>query len=553
GHPLEEKRERERESCAPLQTCNPPPPSLMYKRERERAVHLYNHATQVLIMATHSLHEKKYVTTTTLSCRPLWLNLSATLAAHCLGVASRSEAEIWKTNIRECRKMCLYVKSPSKVYNSVAQNEVSVVAPDDVGVHIDIQSMLDAQPNNGAISVHLALVFYDLKMETQNRESVLMQRYEVGRLLGKGTFAKVYYARNVRTSQSVAVKVIDKEKVLKVGLIDQIKREISVMRLVKHPNVVQLYEVMATKSKIYFVLEYVKGGELFNKIAKGRLKEDVARKYFQQLISAIDFCHSRGVYHRDLKPENLLLDENGNLKVSDFGLSALAESKQQDGLLHTTCGTPAYVAPEVISRKGYDGAKADTWSCGIILFVLMAGHLPFHNSNLMEMYRKIGRADFKCPVWFSSDVRRLLLSSSGSNMAEAKQETGKLATLNAFDLISLSAGFDISGLFEETDHRREARFTSDHPASVIISKLEEIAKLLKLKVKKKDQGVLKMEGSKSGRSGVLAIDAEIFEVTPELHLVEIKKTDGDTSEYEKLWKQDIRPALKDIVWMDMAR
>ncbi|CAL9119714.1 unnamed protein product [Musa textilis] len=449
--------------------------------------------------------------------------------------------------------MCLYVKSPSMVDNSVAQNEVSVVAPDDVGVHIGIQSMLDAQPNNGVISVHLALVFYDLKMERQNRGSVLMQRYEVGRLLGKGTFAKVYYARNLRTSQSVAVKVIDKEKVLKVGLIDQIKREISVMRLVKHPNVVQLYEVMATKSKIYFVLEYVKGGELFNKIAKGRLKEDVARKYFQQLISAIDFCHSRGVYHRDLKPENLLLDENGNLKVSDFGLSALAESKQQDGLLHTTCGTPAYVAPEVISRKGYDGAKADTWSCGIILFVLMAGYLPFHNSNLMEMYRKIGRADFKCPLWFSSDVRRLLLSSSGSNMAEAKREMGKLATLNAFDLISLSAGFDISGLFEEADHRREARFASDHPASVIISKLEEIAKVLKLKVKKKDQGVLKMEGSKAGRNGVLAIDAEIFEVTPKLHLVEIKKTDGDTSEYEKLWKQEIRPALKDIVWMDMAR
>ncbi|URE10216.1 cbl-interacting protein kinase [Musa troglodytarum] len=365
-----------------------------------------------------------------------------------------------------------------------------------------------------------------------------MQRYEVGRLLGKGTFAKVYYARNLRTSQSVAVKVIDKEKVLKVGLIDQIKREISVMRLVKHPNVVQLYEVMATKSKIYF------------------------------LISAIDFCHSRGVYHRDLKPENLLLDENGNLKVSDFGLSALAESKQQDGLLHTTCGTPAYVAPEVIGRKGYDGAKADTWSCGIILFVLMAGYLPFHNSNLMEMYRKIGRADFKCPLWFSSDVRRLLVRildpnpSSRISLAkimetpwfrkrlddklfkncketeetdpshvDEEREMGKLATLNAFDLISLSAGFDISGLFEEADHRREARFASDHPASVIISKL----------------------GSKAGRNGVLAIDAEIFEVTPKLHLVEIKKTDGDTSEYEKLWKQEIRPALKDIVWMDMAR
>lgn len=435
-------------------------------------------------------------------------------------------------------------------------------------------------------------------MATENKKgSILMQRYEVGRLLGQGTFAKVYYARNIGTSQSVAIKVIDKEKVLKVGLIDQIKREISVMRLVRHPNVVQLYEVMATKSKIYFVLEYVKGGELFHKVSKGRLKGDVARKYFQQLISAVDFCHSRGVYHRDLKPENLLLDDNGNLKVSDFGLSALAETKRQDGLLHTTCGTPAYVAPEVISRKGYDGAKADIWSCGVILFVLMAGYLPFHDSNLMEMYRKIGKAEFKCPNWFPADVRRLVLrildpnpstrisiakikenpwfrkgldfrllegdvetkeivpadvnaafNPSGDNTVKGKQEMGKLSNLNAFDIISLSAGFDLSGLFEETDHRREARFISCQPASTIFSKLEDTAKRLRLKVKKKDGGVLKMERSKAGRKGVLAIDAEIFEVTPLFHLVEIKKTNGDTLEYQNILKRDIRPALKDIVW-----
>ena len=226
-------------------------------------------------------------------------------------------------------------------------------------------------------------------MEAEKNGNILMQKYEIGKLLGQGTFAKVYHARNIVTSQSVAIKVIDKDKIFKVGLMEQIKREISVMKLVRHPNIVQLYEVMATKTKIYFVLEYVKGGELFNKIAKGKLREDAARKYFQQLVSAVDFCHSRGVYHRDLKPENLLVDENGNLKISDFGLSALAESRRQDGLLHTTCGTPAYVAPEVISRKGYDGAKVDTWSCGVILFVLMAGYLPFQDSNLMEMYRKI--------------------------------------------------------------------------------------------------------------------------------------------------------------------
>ncbi|WOL12557.1 CBL-interacting protein kinase 18 [Canna indica] len=433
-------------------------------------------------------------------------------------------------------------------------------------------------------------------MERENKGSMLMQRYEVGRFLGKGTFARVYYARNVKTLQSVALKVIDKQKVLKVGLVDQTKREITVMRLVKHPNVVQLYEVMATKSKIYFALEYVKGGELFNKVAKGRLREEVVHKYFQQLISAVDFCHSRGVYHRDLKLENLLLDDSGNLKVSDFGLSALAESKRQDGLLHTSCGTPAYVAPEVISRKGYDGAKADIWSCGVILFVLMAGYLPFHDSNLIEMYKKICKADFKFPGWFPSDVKRLLarildpnprsristekimenpwfkrgchgkslknskatqeigpmdvgvFNTSGSNMAEAKQQMGKLVNLNAFHIISLSAGFNLSGLFEESDHRREARFTSDQPASSIISKLEEIAKHLKLKVKKKENGVLKMEGSEIGRKSVLVIDAEIFEITSNFHLVEIKKIGGDTLEYEKMWKQDIRPALKDIVW-----
>ncbi|KAG8067723.1 hypothetical protein GUJ93_ZPchr0005g16103 [Zizania palustris] len=403
-------------------------------------------------------------------------------------------------------------------------------------------------------------------MELEKNGNILLQRYEVGKLLGQGTFAKVYHAMNIVTSQTVAIKVIDKDKILKVGLMDQVKREISVMKLVRHPNIIQLYEVMATKSKIYFVLEYVKGGELFTKVAKGRLKEDVARKYFQQLVSAVDFCHSRGVYHRDLKPENLLVDENGNLKISDFGLSALAESRRQDGLLHTTCGTPAYVAPEVISRKGYDGVKVDTWSCGVILFVLMAGYLPFQDSNLMEMYRKIGKAEFKCPAWFQSDlihknvetkepvtaladvnvVSSSIDSSSSKNIE--KQDVGKLTNLNAFDIISLSEGFDLTNLFEKTDKRKEARFTSSQPASAIISKLEDVATCSKLTVKKKEGGVLRMEGASEGRKGVLSIDAEIFEVTPSFHLVEIKKNNGDTLEYQNLWKQDMKPALKDIVW-----
>ncbi|KAL8038981.1 hypothetical protein ABFX02_10G005800 [Erythranthe guttata] len=422
----------------------------------------------------------------------------------------------------------------------------------------------------------------------EKKGSILMQRYELGKLLGQGTFAKVYHARDIKTGATVAIKVINKKKILKVDLMDQIKREISVMSLVRHPNIVQLYEVMATKEKIYFVIEYVKGGELFNKVAKGKLKEDAARKYFQQLISAVDFCHSRGVYHRDLKPENLLLDENGNLKVSDFGLSALAESKRQDGLLHTTCGTPAYVAPEVINGRGYDGAKADIWSCGVILFVLLSGYLPFRDSNLMEMYKKIGKAEFKCPNWINPDARRLIskildpnpntrISISkimqnswfrrGFNKSRSNIECGKVkevvdadatvdpmveiepVNLNAFEIISLSAGFDLSGLFEESDDRKkECKFMSNQSAKTIVSKLEELGKRLKMKVAKKNGGLLKFEGTKEGRKGVVCIDAEIFEVSPNYHLVEMKKSNGDTLEYQKLMKQEIRPSLKDIVW-----
>ncbi|KAJ8552910.1 hypothetical protein K7X08_020303 [Anisodus acutangulus] len=434
----------------------------------------------------------------------------------------------------------------------------------------------------------------------EKKGNVMMQKYELGRLLGQGNFGKVYYGRNLKSGQSVAIKVIDKEKVQKAGLIEQTKREISVMALVKHPRVVQLYEVMATKTKIYFVIEHAKGGELFNKLTKGRLKEDVARKFFQQLISAVEFCHSRDVYHRDLKPENLLLDENGNLKVSDFGLSALAESKRQDGLLHTTCGTPAYVAPEVIGRKGYDGAKADIWSCGVILFVLLAGYLPFHDSNLMNMYRKISRAEYKCPNWFPLEVCKLLsrilnpnphtrisiakikesswfkkgseskqirtkqvvnqnviadgdaVSSSNlensTSSSDTKLELAKPANINAFDIISLSSGFDLSGLFIRNNQKEELQFTSVKPAPVIISKLEEVGRNLNLEIKKKEGGFLRLEGLNESRYATLCIDVQIFEITQSYYLVELRRSCGDAIEYQNMVTQAIRPALEEIVW-----
>ncbi|KAJ4772048.1 CBL-interacting serine/threonine-protein kinase 15 [Rhynchospora pubera] len=416
-------------------------------------------------------------------------------------------------------------------------------------------------------------------------KSILLEKYEVGRLLGQGTFAKVYLAKNLKSGQTVAIKAFDKEKVFKVGLTEQIKREISVMKMVNHPNIIKLYEVMATKKKIYFAMEYAKGGELFQKIAKGgRVKEEIAHRYFRQLIDAVDFCHSRGIYHRDLKLENLLLDEEDNLKVTDFGLSALIRLEQPGGLLHTTCGTPAYVAPEVLSKKGYDGAKTDIWSCGVILFVLVAGYLPFHDSNLMEMYKKIQKGEFKCPSWFSSRLKKLLhkildpdpstrLTVEGikgmswyrkgfdrdqvpkekkikenATVVKEKREKMKVASMNAFDIISLSSGFDLSGFFVERENRNETWFTSRQPVSVLVSRLEELGKKLKLRVRKKENGVVKMTTRNGGRKGVVEIDAEIFQIDCSSYMVEIKKSNGDTLEYQKILKEEIRPGLKDIIW-----
>ncbi|CAI6009550.1 unnamed protein product [Closterium sp. NIES-65] len=366
-------------------------------------------------------------------------------------------------------------------------------------------------------------------------------KYELGRTLGEGNFAKVKLGQDVESGRRVAIKVMDKDRILQHRMADQ---------------------VLASRNKIFMVLEFAAGGELFDRIViavvvtrrrafrlnspgvraqvyRGRLAEIEARRYFQQLVDAVDCCHAKGVCHRDLKPENLLVDERGNLKVSDFGLSALPQQQHRDGLLHTTCGTPNYVAPEVraspplpspphpspplptpfcssapnhvapnhvapnhvapnhvapnhvapnhvapnhvapnhvapnhvapkvhpsasllalspppphhVSRllpcmllawcllplhpaqptptthppppslvpslltfrhvlhnKGYDGRKADVWSCGVILFVLLAGYVPFDEPDLVLLYDKISRAHFKFPQWFSPGVKRLI-------------------------------------------------------------------------------------------------------------------------------------------------
>ncbi|MQM11567.1 hypothetical protein Taro_044474 [Colocasia esculenta] len=404
-------------------------------------------------------------------------------------------------------------------------------------------------------------------------------KYELGRTIGEGTFAKVKFARNTETGDAVALKILDKEKVLKHKMVEQIKREIATMKLIKHPHVVRLCEVMGSKTKIFIVLEFVTGGELFDKIVNhGRMREEEARRYFQQLINAVDYCHSRGVYHRDLKPENLLLDAYGNLKVSDFGLSALSQQVRDDGLLHTTCGTPNYVAPEVLNDRGYDGATADLWSCGVILFVLLAGYLPFDDSNLMNLYKKISAAEFTRPSWLSfggrslitkildpnpmtritipeiledewfkkdykppvfeekyeaslDDIDAVFKDSEEHHVAEKREE--KPVAMNAFELISMSKGLNLGNLFDpEKEFKRETRFTSKCPANEIIRKIEEAAKPLGFDIHKKNYK-MRLENMKAGRKGNLNVATEVFQVAPSLHMVEVRKAKGDTLEFHK--------------------
>ncbi|CAN1297639.1 CBL-interacting protein kinase 2 [Linum perenne] len=422
----------------------------------------------------------------------------------------------------------------------------------------------------------------------ENKETnILMERYEVGRLLGQGNFAKVHFARDLKTSKSVAIKIIDKEKAMKSGLTTtNIKQEINIMRLLHHRNVLQLYEVMASKTKIYFVIEYAKGGELFHKVvSKGKLKEDEARRYFQQLINAVEFCHGRGVYHRDLKPENLLLDGDGVLKVSDFGL---AKSVQEGCLLRTICGTPAYVAPEVLCKRGgcYEGSKSDIWSCGVILYVMLAGYLPFYDTNMIVMYRKASSGDFKFPTWFSPDVSRLVSRMLDPNaltritineivedpwfrkgmdldldhpttLVEEGNHVmleGKPSSLNAFDIISLSTGLDLSGMFaENVIPKHKVKFVSMKSASDIISKLEVIARDRKLRVKKRERGMLILEAMDEGViRRPLSIDVKVFEFTPFCHLVELQNSGDDSLGRWRIVEKKVRDDLEDIVfsWID---
>lgn len=236
--------------------------------------------------------------------------------------------------------------------------------------------------------------------------AALQNSYELHETIGSGGFAKVKLATHTLTGEKVAIKIMDK-KALGDDL-PRVKVEINAMKELRHQHICQLMQVIETDEKIFMVLEYCPGGELFDYIvAKDRLSESEARFFFRQIIAALAYIHSKGYAHRDLKPENLLLDDNQCLKLIDFGLCAKPQGGM-DNLLSTCCGSPAYAAPELICGKNYLGAEADLWSMGVLLYALLCGYLPFDDDNINLLYKKIQNGKYELPTWLSHDSVNLL-------------------------------------------------------------------------------------------------------------------------------------------------
>ncbi|KAH0902158.1 hypothetical protein HID58_041661, partial [Brassica napus] len=388
-------------------------------------------------------------------------------------------------------------------------------------------------------------------------------KYELGRTIGEGTFAKVKFAQNTETGESVAMKIVDRNTILKRKMVDQIKREISIMKLVRHPCVVRLYEVLASRTKIYIILEYITGGELFDKI-----------------------------------------------------VSYLASQLKGVTILKTTCGTPNYVAPEVLSHKGYNGAVADVWSCGVILYVLMAGYLPFDEMDLPTLYNlslfpflstfclQIDNADFSCPSYFALGAKALIRRILDPNpetritIAEIRKDewfakdytpvqvidyehvnlddvyaafddpeerkeaqvgtgdTGPL-TLNAFDLIILSQGLNLATLFDRgkvtmlwglpaESMKHQTRFISHKPANVVLSSMEVVSQSMGFKTHIRNYK-MRVEGLSANKSSHFSVILEVFKVAPTFLMVDIQNAAGDAEEYLKFYKT-FCGKLDDIIW-----
>jgi len=427
-------------------------------------------------------------------------------------------------------------------------------------------------------------------------------KYELGKTLGKGTFSKVKYGIDTESNAPFAIKIIDKAQLQKEHMEEQLKREIAIMKHLKHEHIVQLKEVLQTQKHIYIVLELITGGELFDRIvAAKRFDENTGRKYFQQLIMGIYYCHMQGIAHRDLKPENLLLDGQDRLKISDFGLSNLQRQGSDGMLLQTVCGTPNYVAPEVLKEKGYNGFYADIWSCGVILFVMLAGYLPFDDPNMNSLFNKIERGEYRMAKYFSPEakdiiskmlivdpqkrytldqvishpwfkigwdeakfdkIRKTVKMAPSSKQcddaiqsAEASEKAGGVkagtqssAGMDAFDIITRLTSGSLNPLLSGGGGmvKRATCFMSKGSQAEIQAKVSEVLGSLKASPKTKE-GTMEIKGFINSVKGLLTYSVDFVPtVCANLTLVEMRRTRGDTLDFHEFYRQLIAK-LGDVV------
>ena len=235
-----------------------------------------------------------------------------------------------------------------------------------------------------------------------------LDTYSIGRQIGQGAYASVKLGLDKTSSHKVAIKIYDKVKMMDPHRRRNVRREIEVMAQLQHSNCVRLIEAINTSKQICLVMEYVQGGSLHGYLkqrALRRLEEAEARRVFVQIVTGLQYCHAKSIAHRDIKLENVLLDENREVKIIDFGFSTQTVAGQRSRMF---CGTPSYMAPEIVARKEYSAAQADIWALGVLLFALLAGSFPFKGITDKDLYSKIQRGLFDLPVSIPPLARALI-------------------------------------------------------------------------------------------------------------------------------------------------
>nr|XP_020455757.1 serine/threonine-protein kinase SIK2 isoform X4 [Monopterus albus] len=275
------------------------------------------------------------------------------------------------------------------------------------------------------------MVMADSVQKPLIRGPVRVGFYDIERTLGKGNFAVVKLARHRITKTEVAIKIIDKTQLDAVNL-EKIYREVQIMKMLDHPHIIKLYQVMETKNMLYLVTEYAKNGEIFDYLAKhGRLSEMEARRKFWQILSAVEYCHNRNIVHRDLKAENLLLDGHMNIKIADFGFGNFFQPGEP---LATWCGSPPYAAPEVFEGQQYEGPQLDIWSMGVVLYVLVCGALPFDGPTLPVLRQRVLEGRFRIPYFMTEDcehlIRRMLVLDPSKRLSVVQIKEHKWMALD---------------------------------------------------------------------------------------------------------------------------